>query len=221
MKKFALFLFCLILSCTLFCSCKSQNSLDGFVSELRSNCFESVDSDLTIKAGYGFIEQQPSLDGKVGERIYVLKFKLTGGYEQNVTYHVSLNFNQTEYNATFKLNPVSHSLTAIMEIDNFNLSHFDITVKHGSDSQTVKMNSIVPENTISYSNALSHLQNSQSQLLKTFNSSNGNFDAEIYLRVLVKDNHPYWYVCISSASQTKALLIDGFSGEVLATRDVF
>lgn len=220
MKKFVLFLICLILPCTFLCSCKSQNNLDGFVSELRSNCYKSVDSNLTIKAGYGFIEQQPNLDGKVGEKIYVLKFKLTGGQTENVTYHVSLNFNQTEYFSTFKLNPISHSLTAIMQIDNFNLSQFEITIKYGSDSQTVKMQSILPENTITYSNALSCLQQSQSQLLKTF-YQDGKFCAELCLRVLVKDNHPYWYVCISSKEISKALLIDGFTGEVLAIRDVF
>ena len=220
MKKIVLFFICLIVPCTFLCSCKSQNSLDGFVSELRSNCFESVDSNLSIKAGYGFVEQQPDLNGSVGDKIYVLKFKLAGGQTENVTYHVSLNFNQTEYSSTFKLNPVSHSLTAIMQIDNFNLSQFEITIKYGSDSQTVKMKSILPENTITYSKALSYLQQSQSQLLKTF-YQDGKFGAELCLRVLVKDNHPYWYVCISSKSQTKALLIDGFTGEVLATRDVF
>ena len=57
--------------------------------------------------------------------------------------------------------------------------------------------------------------------LKNYCDEKGNFNAEIALRVLVKDNHPYWYVGLSNTSGTKALLLDGFSGEVLAVKDIF
>ena len=42
------------------------------------------------------------------------------------------------------------------------------------------------------------------------------------VKVIVKDDKPYWYVGIASGGgNLKALLIDGFSGEVLAIREIF
>ena len=83
------------------------------------------------------------------------------------------------------------------------------------------MKSTLPKNTISYTKALTCLQKSQAELLKTYYDSNGNFNAEITLRVLVKDSHPYWYVGLSNANGTKALLLDGLTGKVLAVKDIF
>jgi hypothetical protein len=42
------------------------------------------------------------------------------------------------------------------------------------------------------------------------------------MRVLVKDNHAYWYIGLcDTEGKLKALLIDGFDGKVLAVRDIF
>ena len=50
----------------------------------------------------------------------------------------------------------------------------------------------------------------------------GNFNAELYMRVIVKDQLPYWYVGFASGNeQLKALLVDGINGEVLAIREIF
>ena len=82
------------------------------------------------------------------------------------------------------------------------------------------MKSTLPKGTISYKKALEYLQKNQSELVKSY-YDDGEFKAEICMRVLVKDNHPYWYIGLTNSTNTKALLIDGFSGEVLAIRDIF
>ena len=42
------------------------------------------------------------------------------------------------------------------------------------------------------------------------------------MRVIVKDQLPYWYVGFASGNeQLKALLVDGINGEVLAIREIF
>ena len=217
-KFFCLTIFlCFLL---LFSGCKTQNTLAPFVSELRSNCYHSQDSDFDISAGYGFIEINKNFDGKKGQTAHVLTFRLN---HQNdlITYNVALTFNEKEYKSTFKLNPVSHNLTAFIPVDNFNLTEFDITLSYGSENIVIKMKSTLPKNTISYTKALTCLQKSQAELLKTYYDSNGNFNAEITLRVLVKDSHPYWYVGLSNANGTKALLLDGLTGKVLAVKDIF
>ena len=210
----------LCISLMLFSGCKSSPTLDGYVSELRSNCYQSVESDFLISAGYGYVEKLPNLDGKTTQRIYALVFRIKGISNENVTYHIALTFNGKEYKTTFRLNPVTHTLSAIIPVENFNQNEFDVTLSYSSTSKIVKMKSTLPKGTISYSKALLYLQKHQSALVNSY-YVNGEFNAEICLRVLVKDNHPYWYVGLSNSQSTKALLIDGLSGEVLAIRDIF
>ena len=200
--------------------CSSKTTLDEYVSELRSNCYESVESDLNITVGYGYTEKLPNLDGNITQKTYALIFRLKDNQNENITYNITLVHNGKEYKGTFKLNAVSHTLTAILPVDNFNSSEFDITLSYSSTNQVIKMKSTLPKGTISHSKALEYLQKHQSELVNSY-YKNGEFCAEICARVLVKDSHPYWYIGLSNDKGTKALLIDGFSGEVLAVRDIF
>lgn len=221
MKRKFLFLTLFLSIFLIFSGCKTENTLVPFVSELRSNCYQSDSTDFDISAGYGYIEVNKSFDGKKGQTACLLTFRLNQIQTDMITYNVSLTFNGKDYKSTFKLNPVSHNLTAFMPIENFNLNEFEIILSYGSDTRVIKMKSTLPKNTISYTKALSCLQKSQSALLKTYYDENNKFNAEITLRVLVKDSHPYWYVGLSNANGTKALLLDGLSGEVLAIKDIF
>ena len=205
----------------LLSGCKAQNTLQPFVSELRSNCYQSQNSDFDISAGYGFIEVNKNFDGKKGQIMHLLTFRLNHIQNDMITYNIALNYNGKEYKSSFKLNPVSHNLTAFLPVENFNLNEFTINLSFGSDTREIQMKSTLINGTISYTKALSCLQKSQSQLLKTYYDSNGDFTAEITLRVLVKDNHSYWYVGLTSANGTKALLLDGLTGKVLAIKDIF
>ncbi len=219
MKRKSLIIF-LCIALMLLSGCKTQSTLDKYVSELRSNCYENVDSNIPITASYGYHEKMPNLDGSITQKVYVLIFRLKNNQNENVTYHVSLKHNGKEYKSTFKLNAVSHMHCAIMPVENFNLNEFEINLSYSSINQTVKMKSTLPKGTISHSKALEYLQKHQSELINSY-FVNGKFSAEICTRVLVKDNHPYWYIGLSNEKGTKALLIDGFTGEVLAVRDIF
>ncbi len=221
MKRFLCYLSIFVCVFLLFCGCQAQNTLSPYVSELRSNCYQSQDSEFDIFAGYGFIEVNKSFDGKKSQTMHVLTFRLNQVQNDTITYNVALNFNGKEYKSTFKLNPVSHNLTAFLPVENFNLNEFEISVSFGSETKVVKMKSTLVKGTISYTKALSCLQKSQGELLKTYYNSNGDFNAEITLRVLVKDNRSYWYVGLSNSNGTKALLLDGLTGKVLAIKDIF
>ncbi len=216
--RLPIFILCII---TMFFSgCYSKTTLNEYVSELRSNCYESVDSLVYISAGYGYIEKSHNLDGNVNQKTYALVFRIKDTQSENITYNIALNHQGKEYNSTFKLHPVTHTLSAVIKVDNFNVSEFEITLSYSSNKQVIKMKSTLPKDTISYSQALSFLQKHQPELIQSY-YVNGKFCAEICLRVLVKDNHSYWYVGLTNQEGTKALLIDGFSGEVLAVRDIF
>ncbi len=221
MRKKLIFLISIFCCFSILLGCQSKPTLNEYVSELRYNCFESVDSNLKITAGYGFVEENAKKDGAVNTKYYLLTFKLLGIQTENVTYSLAFRYQDKDYTATFKLNPVTHGYIAHIEIDNFSLNEFDISLSNGSNVQNVRMKSIVPENTITYQKALSHLQDKQRELIASYYDENGMFTAEICAKIIVKDAHPYWYIGLSTKDNTKALLIDGFTGELLAIRDVF
>ena len=162
----------------------------------------------------------PNLDGSVTQKTYAIVFRLKDVQNENITYNVALTFNGKEYKSTFKLNAVNHTLNAILPVENFNLNEFEITLSYSSTNQVIKMKSTLPKGTISHSRALVFLQKHQPDLVKSYYKDN-QFYGEICLRVLVKNNHSYWYVGLTNSESTKALLIDGISGEVLAVRDIF
>ena len=223
MKKILSLILCVFALVLTFSGCKKQeNTLDKYVSELRSEIFYGESENYTLKASYGFKEIPYGHDGKINHRAYVLVFKLLGRETDQATFNASFTFKDKEYKTTFKLSPVSHSLTAPIEIDGFNLKEFTVQISTGGESESVQLKSTLPKNTISYSSALKYLQKNQSELLKNYRNENGDFNGEICARVVVKDQKPYWYVGLTDKNgNLKALLIDGFNGEVLAVREIF
>lgn len=210
----------IFLSFSIFSGCLPKNTLAQHVSELRSDLFFGQSQNYSLKAGYGFKETPYHNDGNVKQKEYLLTFRLEDKETDQLLYSLSMTINSNVYSAEFKINPITHALTAEIKIDNFNLKTFDVEIAVGADKETITMTSILPENTISYEKALQHLQEKQSKLLSSYYDQNGLFNAEIHIRVLVKDQKPYWYVGLAKNKNLKALLIDGVSGEILAIREV-
>ena len=225
MKKFFVFLlslFCLSIPLINLVACNNLNSLANHVSELRMDVFEGENQNFNLTAGYGFRENPFINDGKVGNREYLLTFKLLNQQTSDVTYTISLNFNGEQYACKFSFSPVSHSLVASVKIDNFNLKTFNVTLSYASNTVDIEMNSTLPNGTVDYLTALNALQKEQPNLINAFCDSEGNFCAEICARIIVKNGKAYWYVGISSgADKLKALLIDGATCEILAIREIF
>lgn len=222
MKRFFCLTLILVVIFSFFSACSKSFTLDGNVSELRSCLYEGKSDTLHLKAGYGFKETPFVNDGKVGDTAYILTFKLIEKETEKINYNLSFSFNETVYNGTFKLNPVTNTMTCAIEIDGFNLKEFTVQISFAGNSESITLKSIVPENTISYSNALKLLQKNQGALISHYTTEDGVFNAEIYARILIKDRAPYWYIGIASGNDNlKALLIDGVSGEVLAIREIF
>ncbi len=225
MKKFLIRLVCLLtLLCSVFALGCNVNSnaqpLEPYVSQLKSDIFEGSSDSFALKAFYGFCEAPLEQNGKAEKRVYLLTFRLCDVQVSDVNYVVSFTNDGKTYNADFKLSPVHHALTASIEIENFTLKEFTVNISTSSLSESVTLKSIVPQNTISYLQALAFLTKHQPDLVNSL-YSNGNFMAEIHLRLLVKDGKAYWYVGLATDKDNlKALLIDGASGEVLAIREV-
>lgn len=226
MKK----LYCLILSialaftCSIFSGCE-KDTLEKNISELRSNIYlgkvDSNDFDITLKCAYGFIEEPYALDGKTGEIVYKLKFKLVGDLSSNVIYSLAFNHEDFNYKKEFTFSPTTSTFTTSFEIEDFDKSDFSVNLFIGAKSYPVTLKSIVPTGVMSYRDALVKLQENEPSLIKDKTDENGNFNAEIFMRILVKNEYPYYYIGISHDGGIKAFLMDAKSGKILAVREVF
>lgn len=225
MKKLLLVFLSLVLvsSCITFLGCK-KNGLMSNVSELRSNVFEgeiSGEEKITVKCAYGFIEEPYVLDGKTGETVNRLKFKIVGDLDSKTSYSISFNYNDFNYKKEFSFSPTNNSYTAVFEIDDFLNQEFSVNIFVGAKSYPVTLKSIVPSGVLDYQDALEKLKENQPSLIAQKTDENGNFNAEIYMRILVKNEYPYWYIGISHEDGIKAFLMDAKSGKILAVREVF
>jgi hypothetical protein len=137
-------------------------------------------------------------------------------------YSLTLIYGGQTYSSDFKFNPITHSLVAVVDVDDFSLKEFTVSIVCSSQIEQVTLKSMLPNGTISPHVALQHLKKGQSALLQSLTDVDGRLLAELYLRVLVKEEKPYWYVGIARGSENlKALLIDGLNGEILAVREIF
>lgn len=221
-KTIAISLFLIAFISICFSACSKPPSLDVYLSELRSDVFEGQSQSYFLKAGFGFKETPFVNDGLVGETVSQMTFKLEGDLVDGAKYSLSFNNGEELVKTDFTVNPVTHSMTACVETPCFTLKEFCVDVISSGKTEKVSLKSTLPDNTLSSSDALKALYEKQTQLINSFFDENKNLKAELYMRVLVKDEKPFWYVGIASGNeQLKALLVDGISGEVLAIREIF
>lgn len=229
MKKIFKVIFSLSLCLTFFASfllfgaasCEKKKSLSDFVSELRTDVFEGSSENYSLKAAYGFKESPFANDGVIGEKIYSLSFVLTNKLADDVKRKIIFSHNGEEYRADFKFNPSSDSFTANVEADCFAAKEFSVKIVAGSEAEEIILKSVVPPSTISSNAALEFLSSEQAALIETYKNENGDFTGEISERIIVKNEKPYWYIgLLNGKGGTKALLIDGLSGEILAVREI-
>lgn len=219
MKKFTV---CLLALCFLiaFSGCKKENAYLAYISDLKQDVYVGTVGDITVTAYYGFREEPFINDGKTGEIVYGYVFKLDV-IPDDVRRVIELSADDDTFSAAFTPDEVTSEYKAFIEIKNHFEKEFTVTYIYGSEKIPVTLCSILPENCISYERALDLLTEKQQPLLSAYYSDNG-FNAEIYMRIFVKNDSPYWYVGIASGNgKLKALLIDGASGELLAAREIF
>lgn len=216
MRKFIV----LILGFTvIFSGCGKTNPYLNYVSELRQEIYQGFAEETEITAVYGFCESPYLNDGKTGKIIhgFIFKLKILPDETKRV---LKLTKGDTEYSAAFTLDSLTGEYKATMEINENLGKEFTAALILGDKTVPVIFKSIVPDNCISYGDALKVLENKQGALLNSY-VKDETFSAEIYMRVFVKDGAPYWYIGIAAGNdRLKALLIDGISGELLAVRDV-
>lgn len=210
-----LVIFLLIFSMQLF-GCAKKSFLLPYVSELRSDVFNGKSENFSIKAHYGYRETPYLNDGKVSPYSYELTFFLTGNVENNVSYSLELcPFNE---NINFELTN-NGTLKANYSVKDFSEKTFDVILHYSMESEKITLTSILPENTLNINEVLLKVEKSQEVLINSY-YSDVDFNAEIYIRVLVKNDRPFYYIAFANGKTLKAFLVDGLTAEVLAIREV-
>ncbi len=211
-----LLLFCLLSLTTFSSSCKKQSYAD-YLTELRSDLFFGEVDDLQLKASYGFtLRERNSQKAKR----YCLEFSLLGSVKDFSTYTLIFNYQNLEYKGNFNLEPSTSRHVCQFEINDFNEKSFTVDIVLSSERKSLSMNSIVPEKTLSYQEALSRLWKNQPDLMNGY-VENGVFNASLIERIIVKDGKPYYFIGIRQRENLLAFLLDGYTGEQLAVRNVF
>lgn len=214
MKKILFFTTAVLALLFSFIGCDKSEDYSAYLTELRQDVFFGENENLSLSANYGFKTEN-------GKRVYSLCFYLKKSPFSQTTYNLELTFNNIIYKTDFSESPLHSYPAASFKIENFNEKNFIVKVKYGSNTEEITLVSQIPENALSYTDALKTLWQNQSELMQTYYDENGNFAGEITERVIVKNQKPYYYVGLVKNGKLKALLIEGFSGELLAIREVF
>lgn len=200
--------------------CKENNIYIEKISDLRQDIYTGGADDLTLTANYGFKESPFIADGKVSDIVYGYTFKLHI-IPDEIKRSIEFSDENKEYSAVFELDDLTREYKAFIEIQKHFDKQFTAHIISGTDVKEVVLTSIVPENCIDYKKALEIVTEKQKPLFDAY-TIDGKFNAEIYMRIFVKDLKPYWYIAITpSENKLKAMLIDGFNGEPLAVKDIF
>ena len=221
MKKiYILPILILLLTFSLFSGCSNERLLDNQVCSLRSDIYFAESEDFSLQAFYGF-EKNISSQKNSNEKIYSLTFRIIEKNKTLTNCSIRFSYNNEEYSSDFKLDPISNILSAKILVNDFNQKSFSVVIIQDSNRQEIQLVSKINENALNYQKALSNLYKKQENLIKAYIDEDGNFTADIHMRILVKNQKTYWYVGLVKNSSTKALLLDASTGETLAIRDVF
>ena len=221
MRKFKIFTLSVFLLTVSLCTagCERDGVYVRSVSELRQYIFIGDANGVSLTAFYGFKEFPYENDGKAGEKIYGFTFKI-GVVPDEIKRTVKFSRGGKDYSADFAHDAVSGEYIAFTETDADLTGDFTVDYVCGSAVTRVDMVSVLPKNCLDYKQALAALEKKQKPLLDAY-SADGAFNAEIYMRIIVREDKPYWYVGIAAGNgDLKALLVDGVSGEILAVREI-
>ena len=218
MKK--LFAFILLISSVFsFTGCAEKEGLSDNVSFLRYAVFSGKTENYLLKAYAEKKETPQSFDGKVGAMADYFTVIIENDLPESA-YSYSFSLNGKTYSGAFTLDYASGKYRFVAEIDGKIENPPSVTVLNVGRNETAELSSVLPSGTLSPERALAEAYKFNPTLFDSFKNGDGVFAAEIELKITVKNDAPYYYIAIISATERKVFLADGFSGKVLAVRTV-
>lgn len=220
MKKLLICAF--LCCCLLFSGCKTEDPYLAYVSEARRDIFAGRSDNYDISAFLTEKEYPYLNDGIVGEKGVFLEFRVNTPLIDGIKRSIVFSVGDDSLSADLTVNEVTGVYGATAEVKGFAEKSFSVSVICGEKSETVILTSKVPENALSFKDALKKLSEDNPELLALYKTPEGVFDGEIRLKILLKNEKPYWYAGLcDKKGKLKALLLDGITGETLAVREIF
>jgi len=219
-KTFNLILSCLFLLFLLvpFSSCKEDFFLLNSVCYYKSDLFTAVNDQTKFTAILEKTETPLNLNGEVSSPIVnriVISFS---SIEKEKAYSITVNLDK-QLTANFTFSDATSKYIAVIETENLPKNEFTADLYLGSESINLKFISNLPSDTIDLVTTLKSLYSKQKTLIDE-NTQNGVYRGEIFVKVSVINEKAYYYIALITSEQKIAFLIDGKSGELLATKDL-
>lgn len=206
-----------LLFLTLICGCSEKFRLDENVSRLRSNAFFDENENYLLYA-FPEIRETPMIaDGVINktEKTVILKLKLKYAAEGEFTVNFTTD---KEYSETFAFSAFSDCFVTSVKVNMLPYKPFNATITHNGESQTLYMESLLNEKTVTADVALKKAYKAKKDYVDK-HTVNGVFDGEIYIRLITENDKNYWYVGFTTKEQTLCLLLND-KGELVDERTI-
>ena len=223
MKKILIFTIILLTLIFPSLSCKRQEfSLANYVVEYRENILYGENENYKIKCYYGYnVKNFNGTKISDNDKEYYLTIILLNKSDDSSKIYADFTLNGKNYSDAFSFSPVNSRIDCTFEIEKTKLTELEVKIKNSSDIQNVKLLTTIPNDTMSFEKALNHYYTQQKSYIDNF-LKDELFNAKLSVRIVEKDGKAYYYIGLTDLSKkTRACLIDGISGEILAIREVF
>lgn len=200
-------------------SCKNEINLEMYLSQKRTSVYSVTSEEYSLTV-YGEEREDPFLsDGYVGTVKKFITVRLEDYQKSLDDASVTLNFDGISLSGKFEYSPLNGKFTTELETESLPTSN-EITavIKNGAEEKTFTLQGCSSEG-VDYKTALNSVSKSASSEIDKM-LSNGS-SLEVRLRVILDKERTYYYVSlIDKNGKTLAYLVDGQSGEILASKTI-
>lgn len=217
MKKIILFV-CAVLTVLSSGGCEKRSGYPQKISQLRTEIFMGETDRFTL---YCYGETREILfeaDGKPTEVRPFASFKIVPKSGEACEGEILVKFTISGLNlcGKFEYKPLADARRAYILSPDIPKENFTAVINSDGEDYAVEMRSLKLADTIDYAAALNAAKNAYgTDGEKFFNDENYG---EIRIRLLENDGYNYWYAGFFAENVKREYLIDGKTGEILATK---
>lgn len=201
-------------------SCKDELNLEMYLSQIRTVSYYAQGENYTVTV-YGEERENPFIsDGYVGTLKKIITVKLDDYKKSLDNASVIVSYGKTEISGKFDYSPLSGKYLTEIEVDSLpDSEEISVTVKNQGEETPLTLKKFSNNGVIGYKSALDCVSKSQRNEIRQMLSNNST--VEVRLRLITEGERGYYYVSITDKnSKTIAYLVDGSSGNILASKEL-
>lgn len=218
MKKIFCLICTIIMSLAVF-SCKAEVDLTAYISELRENVYVGEIEGVKITV-YAEKRETPFIaDSYVGEMKNILIVKIDNQNAMTDGASIEISYDKITKNGDFEYHPIGGKYVTTIEVDALPKSaQINAKLKCNGLEREMLLLSAISSDSITPKQALDSIKKHDKKTVEEVFES-GKVEAEIHVRIMPDGERNFYYVGFALKNgDTKAYLIDGKSGEILAKK---